>query len=150
MAAKGIRHERVKTVLLNRIAPLLPRNNWFSVELGWRPDGETYCEPDLLVFPSDVVEVSKVSASLVLLLVAVADPSFKCDTVVKAPLFARLGVRDYWVVNSRTLRTRVFREPRDGDYVHVAEYGPEALLTPLLVPQVELRFLDLGLEPELS
>src|SRR5262245_61664453 len=51
MAAKGIRHESARGELQDWIARTLPPTVRVMVELGWRPDEETYCEPDLIVFP---------------------------------------------------------------------------------------------------
>jgi len=143
MAAKGIRHENLRAQLENWVHRTLPSDLWLVVELGWRPDGETYCEPDLLVIPAGFMPVSKVPAAEVRLLIEVADTTLKYDMRTKASLYARLGVRDYWVVNADTLETRVHREPTAHGYRQTAEMPPQELLAPLLVPAIALRLQDL-------
>src|SRR5580692_1319037 len=50
------------------------------------------------------------------LVVEVADSSFDFDTNEKRLLYARAGIRDYWVVDSNGRRLLVYRDPQAGDY----------------------------------
>ncbi len=145
MSPKGARHENLKAELEHWLYKRLPTELRLAVELGWRPDGETYCEPDLLVFPVRCKPVTIVPAPEVHLLVEVADSSLKYDSTAKAPLYSRLGVREYWVVNAVTLETRVHSDPAAGGYRSVTKVGPADLLTPSLVP-LSLRLRDLGID----
>jgi Uma2 family endonuclease len=52
MQAKGARHELVKTKLLNWFMRRLPEDLELTVELGWRPGGDMYLEPDLVIYRS--------------------------------------------------------------------------------------------------
>jgi hypothetical protein len=63
-----------------------------SVGLGWRADGETYCEPAIVVFRRGTPSVSKVPPADVLLLIEIADTTMKYDSETKARLYAGLGV----------------------------------------------------------
>ena len=146
MAAKGARHENLKAGLENWIYRRLPSELRLVVELGWRPDNETYCEPDLLIFPLRFRQVTKVPACEVHLLVEVADTSLKYDTGTKVPMYARLGVREAWVVNAVTLNTRVHRQPLANGYASIIEIRPDETLTPLLVPSIAVRLRDLGID----
>jgi Uma2 family endonuclease len=50
----------------------------------------------------------------VLLLVEIADSTVRFDRQVKAPLYARHGIPELWVVDLVADRLHVYREPRDG------------------------------------
>lgn len=58
----------------------------------------------------------------VLLVVEVADSSLSYDLLVKAPLYAAHGVREYWVVDAVRQTVRVHRDPAAGIYADVEEY----------------------------
>lgn len=148
MAAKGNRRENLKIVLSNWFYRRMTPDQQLAVELGWRPDGETYFEPDLLLLPSRHKLVSKIPAPDVLLLVEVANSSFKYDTQTKAPLYAALGVRETWVINAATMMSRVYRQPSPNGYSNIAEFRQDELMTPHLVPAIALRLRDLGLDGE--
>src|ERR1700694_4503244 len=70
MSPKGNRHENVRTKLLDWMYRRLPQDLLLSVELGWRPNDDTYLEPDLLIY-HDVPDPSSVSPSEVLLAIEV-------------------------------------------------------------------------------
>lgn len=146
MAAKRIRHENVKAELEYWFNRRLPPELRLAVELGWWPDGETYCEPDLLVFPVGLRPVTNVAPAEVRLLVEVAATSLKFDTTTKAPLYARLGVREYWVVNAVTLETRVHLDPSQGAYATLRTATQDEMLIPQFVPEIALRLRDLGMD----
>lgn len=82
-------------------------------------------------------------------MIEIADSTLKYDTASKAPLYSRLGVSEYWVINARTLVTRDFRQPRpSGQYGFETETLHDAVLEPCLVPSLAgFRLTDLGLEP---
>jgi Uma2 family endonuclease len=82
----------------------------------------------------------------VLLAIEVSHSSFKFDTTTKAGLYARLGVRDYWVVDAETLATRVHRQPSSDGYASVIEVPPGEVLTPLLAPSLAVKLADLAID----
>ena len=145
MQAKGDRHELVKVRLLNWIARRLPEKAELAVELGWRPGGDRYLEPDLLIY-SSVPSPAKVPAASVLLAIEIASSSLAYDRAQKASIYAALGVRDYWVIDAATLGTRVFRDPSAEGYATVTDVASDATLTPLLLPALALALgsLDIG------
>ena len=79
-----------------------------------------------------------------LLVIEVADSSLEYDVATKAPIYARQGVRDYWVVDARTLATKVHRDPSPTGYASVRKVAPEKRLMPLLAPALTVRLRDLG------
>jgi Uma2 family endonuclease len=144
MAAKGSRHELLRDELQDWMVRRLPAEVRLSFELGWRPDGETFLEPDILVSTRGA-RAPTMPVGEVLLLIEIAKSGFEFDSGVKAKVYARLGVREYWVVDAVTLSTRVFREPGGHGYGSVADVPPAATLMPHLVPALAVSLGGLGI-----
>lgn len=49
-------------------------------------------------------------------LIEYANSSLAKDTELKTKIYASSGIREYWVVNLKTLELIVYRDPIDGDY----------------------------------
>jgi Uma2 family endonuclease len=145
MSPKGNRHELVRDELQDAIVLLLPRTARLSSEIGWRPDGKTYLEPDIIVYPRGFSGVT-VAAKDLLLLIEVADTSIKFDSVSKANVYASLGVPEYWVVNAKTLETIVHLEPGEHGYGKIATFAPSETLAPLALPALSLSLGALKIE----
>ena len=144
MSPKGNRHEIVRGKLLNFLFRHLPDGLQLFSEPGWRPDGKTYLEPEVLIC-RDGLLANSVPPGEVLLLIEVADTSYGFDTGRKAEVYAALGVRDYWVLNTNTLITRVHREPGGSRFANVNEVVASELLSPHLIPRLSLKLDDLAL-----
>jgi Uma2 family endonuclease len=56
-------------------------------------------------------------------LIEVADSSFTYHTQVKAPMYARAGIRELWVVDLNADRVLVHTRPRTGRYSAIRAYG---------------------------
>ncbi len=145
MAAKGIRHEVVRHELHKWLRKSLPQQIDYAVEIGWRPDAETYLEPDLLIYP-DGFRAAKVPAAEVLLLIEVAHASLADDKKRKAPIYAALGVREYWVVDAVTLESTVYREPTAGGYAKASTIDGNSPLQPAFIAGLALKLAGLDLE----
>ena len=143
MSPKGNRHEVIRGAILNWLRRELPTQYDLHVEPGWRVGGN-YCEPDFLIGPLGCNPTS-VSPENVVLLVEVAHWSLRFDTTIKASMYASLGAREYWVVNARTLVTRVHRDPSPRGYGSVVDIGASEILTPLIVPSLALKLDDLAI-----
>jgi Uma2 family endonuclease len=144
MSPKGNRHEVVRGALLNWLRRNLPDELDLHVEPGWRAVGN-YCEPDFLVGRAGCSPTS-IRPEEVVLLIEVAHWSLKFDSTVKARLYASAGVRDYWMVNARTLATTVYRAPSANGYGTAVEVSPGETLVPLFVPSLALKLADLAIE----
>jgi len=146
MAAKGVRHENLKFALAEWLETHLPKTLRVLSEPGWRPDRDSYCEPDLLIYPRRIKPFSAVAAKDVALLIEVADTTMKYDAETKATLYARLGVHEYWIINAATLETRVHLDPADTAYCTVKRLARNRLLTSNRVPEAAVRLKDLDLD----
>ena len=77
------------------------------------------------------------------LVVEVADSSLNFDTNDKRLLYARAGIRDYWVVDVNGRQLLVYRDPQAGDYATKQTLGPADALSPLAAPAAVVRVADL-------
>ena len=145
MSPKGNRHENVKSVLIDHFYRRLPLDTRLTVELGWRPAGDNYLEPDIVLYPSTLLPAD-VPAAKALLVIEVAHSSKHYDLGTKAQVYAALGVREYWVIDAVKLATRVFREPSAAGYGVVENHAASATITPLLLPALAVRMAELGLD----
>ena len=87
------------------------------------------------------------TAASALLIVEVADTSLSYDLRLKAPAYASLGLREYWVIDANTLVTTIHRNPGPDGYPPPHQAGSSELLEPRLAPQLAVRLADLGLTP---
>ena len=98
--------------------------------------------PDLQIYSSALRE-EDVHGEQVLLAIEQADTSLKKDLRLKADLYARHGVRDYWVIDLKARRMHVHRTPGPDGYADVAIADAAATVEALLIPGLVLRLADL-------
>jgi Uma2 family endonuclease len=74
----------------------------------------------------------------VLLLVEVSDTSLAYDRDIKLPLYATAGVPEVWIVHIPSQVIEVYRDPSEGEYRSRTEVRFDDVISPLLVPELEL------------
>ena len=145
MSPKGARHETVRTELAFQMTRQAPDTLRVAAEVQFNLTDDTYTVPDLLVYPA-TIKVPNVRGASALLVVEVADSSLAYDLDTKASLYAGHGVREYWVVNAKTLNTRVHRQPADAGYRDVIEVAANQQLVPQAAPELAITLADLNLD----
>jgi Uma2 family endonuclease len=144
MSPVGRRHEVVADELHQYWRSFLTSDIWVTTERQFNLDDETYCKPDIWVRPV-TIKAPDVRGNTVLLIVEVAQTSLKFDTGTKAALYAKHGVREYWVINAETLETKVHRVPGATGYGETRMVAASEQLVSLLVPLLAVRIADLNL-----
>ena len=101
-------------------------------------------EPDLVVLakPSREFRDSNPRPSDLRLVVEISGSTLGFDLTIKAELYARAGIVEYWVVDVAARRLIVHREPREGLYRSVTAYSEEETVSPLASTECEFRVLD--------
>jgi Uma2 family endonuclease len=79
------------------------------------------------------------------LVVEIADSTLHFDLTVKAGLYARAGIVEYWVLDVTGRRLIVYREPESGAYRRVVAYSESEEVAPHTSPQSELLAGDIFL-----
>jgi Uma2 family endonuclease len=77
------------------------------------------------------------------LVIEVADSSLAFDVNEKRLLYAKAGIREYWVVDINGRRLHVYRDPKAGDYATQQTFGPTESVSPLAAPSAMVRVADL-------
>ena len=76
------------------------------------------------------------------LVVEIADTSLNFDLTVKAALYARAKVFEYWVLDVVGRRLLVHRNPRSGAYADITVYDQHESVSPLAAPHASFRVAD--------
>ena len=119
MPTEGRRHATLADELAQCWYPRTLSGVAISIERQFNLSDATYTKPDLFVRPS-TIKAYDLKGPDVLLVVEVADTSLAYDSGLKARIYAKFGVREYWVINAHTLETRVHRRPSASGYAEVS------------------------------
>lgn len=137
-ASKASIHERMKSMLNRALVFALPDDARLFVEPTLTLSGDTALEPDLAVWRKGGLSREMRGADM-LLIVEVADSSLGYDLRTKARLYARHGVREYWVVDATREEVRVHRNPVGEIYTDRAEFASHEPVTASLLPGVTIQ-----------
>jgi Uma2 family endonuclease len=109
------------------------------------PQEDTELQPDVaLLRPRDDFYSSRhPQAADVLLLIEVADTTLRLDRRIKIPLYARVGVREVWLVDLTTARLEVHREPLGDRYADVRVLTRGERVAPEAFPDLSLDVAEL-------
>jgi len=142
MSPKGARHEWLKTGLNLYFGKRCPEGIIFTQEAGWHIDEFTYLEPDFLFYPSSL-RIEEVKPADALLVIEIADSSYNFDLGIKAALYARLGVREYWVIDAAKRETHVHLMPKPDGYGAVRAYSDDIRLDPSFLRELPVVIADI-------
>jgi Uma2 family endonuclease len=94
-------------------------------------------EPDIaLVSAADYSEQHPTTAILV---IEVATSSLRLDRRIKAPLYARTNIPEFWLVDVRARTIEVYRDPRSTGFATVTIHAEDETLALPAFPDVHLR-----------
>jgi hypothetical protein len=97
-------------------------------------------EPDLIVLKREFSTFdSNPQSSDLNLVVEIADSTLKFDLTVKAALYARAEIVEYWVLDVAGRRLIAHRGPVSGTYTSVEVYGEHEIISPLAAPKAGFR-----------
>ncbi len=113
-------------------------------------DDDSEPEPDVCVVPGSPRDYANAHPTRPLLIVEVAMRSLALDRRIKASLYARAGIADYWIVNLVDRCVEVHRGPAaDADASYGFSYGDVSVyrvgddVTPLAMPGARIPVTDL-------
>lgn len=155
--------ELVEGELISKMGKKRPHVNSFTLLHGWlaqvfgfrsvnaeapidgAPEDNPTNEPvpDLIVLRQDQSHfAANPRAQDLRLVVEIADTSLNFDLTVKAALYARAAIIEYWVLDVAGRRLLVHRTPRSGTYADVAAYSEQESASPLAAPHAQFRVAD--------
>ena len=150
MAAKSYAHEMIKNALIKAVFRAAQPSLEVGVETTIEFSAGILLEPDIAVLQSD--QVLKSDAGFVSvqqggcsLIVEVSVSSLDYDKGRKAALYARLGVREFWVVDANERRTFVHTGASGDGWSSIVERGPDDVLTTPALPGFAFRLGNVSL-----
>jgi Uma2 family endonuclease len=144
MAAKGIVHERIKSALMIAVVRALPDHLTVGVEVTLRLTDTVMLEPDIAVFPKELFKKSstgfaRLDPGEACLVIEVAASSLAYDKSLKARLYARHRVKEFWVVDANERTTWVHTGPSGEGWSSIVKCGPEDALAISALPGFSIR-----------
>lgn len=107
-------------------------------------------EPDILVVPGSRQQFRSAHPTTADLIVEVSDTNLSYDRHHKAGLYARAGIREYWIVNIPDRRLEVYRDPVPDPTQPFGHRNPTridlqpgATVSPLALPAAAVPVTDL-------
>lgn len=107
-------------------------------------------EPDIAVVEGNWSVHLQGHPSTALLVIEVSDSTLDTDRTIKASLYARAGIADYWIINLPERIVEIHRDPSEmADkplgfcYRSVQRFMPEQSITPLAAPDYSIAVADL-------
>ncbi|MFC4311226.1 Uma2 family endonuclease [Steroidobacter flavus] len=121
MPPMGSRHGGTGDLLIHRFTKAVGDAAIVSSQRTLVLDQYNAPEPDLMLLRprADFYRRSHPTPEEILLVIEVSDSTWRYDREVKAPLYARHGISDFWIVNLRKKELHCFRDPRGGEFAEV-------------------------------
>ena len=144
MSPVGSRHAACVDILAEFLIRAVDHRTSIRVQSPICLDESTELEPDLcvLVRRDDAYSESLPQPEDVLLVIEVSDTTRDYDRRVKAPLYARHGIREYWLVDLGSRTVEAHRAPGPEGYGERSTYeGSERLEAPGVEVDLEVRRL---------
>jgi Uma2 family endonuclease len=134
MTPSGATHADVVGRLTMILAPALVGRAMVRVQSPLAISDESEPEPDLAVVA--VADYQRAHPRQALLVVEVAEASLRKDLGVKATVYARAGVEEYWVVDLLARTFHRHTDPTPDGYTKVTTVGPGDILRPGAFPDL--------------
>ena len=136
MASKGVGHDIAKARLARLLYGATADDLFVGVETTIRLSDRVLVDPDLVVLPEVALRRDQgtfitVRGADILLVVGIAITSLDYDLGIKADLYARHGVQEYWVIAQALGKAWVHSKPEGDAWKRKPEHGEEDILTPL-------------------
>lgn len=149
MAAKGPLHDIIKSLLAMAMTRAAPPGLIVGVENTLQLAEDVLVDPDIAVVAQSAYSPQRKGffnprAEDVLLLVEVAVSSMAYDRDVKARLYARHGVREFWVIDANERITWVHTQPSGDTWGLIVKRGANEVLTTPALPGFSIRLADIG------
>jgi Uma2 family endonuclease len=96
--------------------------------------------PDIALFKprADFYKKRHPTPADTLLIIEVSDSSLRYDLQIKAPLYARHGIPEYWVIDLPGRQIHFLRCPDSRQYTDVTSTGAPGVVSPLALPDVQI------------
>lgn len=133
----GPAHANPVDVLVELLVPRVTGRARVRVQQPFALSDSSEPEPDLAIVPlGDYAEAHPTRA---LLIIEVAESSLDHDRETKAPLYARAGVPEYWIVDVAARVIEVHSQPIAGRYSSVQRSERDSVLAIAVLPDLTVE-----------
>ena len=141
----GPRHNAAVNRLARHLTLTAGEHAVVQVQGSVRLDLYSEPEPDIALLKPrpDFYASALAGPSDILLVIEVAESSLELDTTLKAELYARSGVSEYWVVDITARSVIVYSLPADGRYQQMTRRADQQPFAPVLIPACPVRVHDI-------
>ncbi|MBW4550694.1 MAG: Uma2 family endonuclease [Aphanocapsa sp. GSE-SYN-MK-11-07L] len=145
MAAKGTLHTSAVLLTQDLLSDRLGKRVFVKSQDPIRLNDDSEPEPDIVLAVRDPLAYSDhhPTAAEVLLVIEIADSSLKYDLETKAPLYAKAGISEYWVLDVVERKLHVFRQPGELEYQRQTILAETLEIAPLAFPDCAIAIRDL-------
>lgn len=146
MAPIGGEHVHSSLYLVNYLIRQFGERALVSAQNSLQLSDDTEVMPDIAVVGPDVLaRDDRLLPSDVAFIVEIAQSSVRHDRAIKLPLYARVGIPEYWIAVLPKRRLEVYREPdaAAGRYRQMRVFEPGETVSPEGWPDVTLDVADI-------
>lgn len=145
MSPQDVAHAQAIQLLTHLFARGLPDRYYVRVQLPLTIGPDSEPEPDLAIVDREAGLDPGRHPSRALLVIEVVSTSLERDRTIKAPLYARGGIPEYWIVNLVDQRLEVHRKPlsNEATYEEQTAHHPADELHAEAFPELTIRVSDL-------
>jgi Uma2 family endonuclease len=143
MSPQGPLHQNLQNWLGRQLTLSLSDTFWVAQGATLILPQNTAVDPDICIYPLEL-RAEDLTGEKVALVIEIAVSSKTYDLGLKAGLYARMGVRELWVVDAKARTTHVHRGPEEGGWREIASVSFDESLSPLAAPDAPVRIADAG------
>lgn len=141
MNAEALPHVKAKTRINRFFAAAVGETIEMAPDATLYLSGKTYLEPDFYFWPTSL-PLEQVEGKDLLLVVELSDSSLARDLKLKAGVYARHGVPEYWVTDLKRRVVTVHCDPEGAGWAAKTQYSGDDEISPRLMPHVAFRLND--------
>jgi Uma2 family endonuclease len=137
------------SLVIGWLMPVFGTHRWnyaAPIDVAHEDNPRNQPEPDMIVLTREYSEsrywTDTPQPRDLELVVEIADTSLAFDLTVKAALYARAGIAEYWVLDVPGRRLIVHRDPESAQYGSVTAYNEQAGVAPLSAPNSVFQVRD--------
>jgi Uma2 family endonuclease len=147
-AAKHVGHDKIRFVLNRMFNRVAPEDVFVALEPSLQLAKDVLLEPDIVLIRESVYDAgaktfAKPRPEDIRLVVEVSASSLSYDRGIKARLYARHRIPEYWVIDAAERKTFVHTGPSGDAWSSILERGPMDLLTTAALPGFSIRLGDI-------
>lgn len=141
MGPKYSAHERIKSKLVMAMSRACPQELIVGIETSIFLSPNTFVEPDISLYPEQL-RSQEVRGPDVVLAVEVAASSLAYDLDLKSKIYARHGVREYWVIDANERVAFIHTGPSETGWATVARKNASDVLACAALGTFAFRLID--------